>query len=279
MAIIDETYTLSNGIKMPKLGFGTYQLKAGENAYQATLDALKAGIRHIDSAIVYQNEKSVGQAIRDAEIPREAIFITSKVPPHIKNYQGTIRMFEKTLKNLGVDYLDLYIINAPGPFHDLDGDYDTGNIEVYQALETLYKEKRVRAIGVSQFKIKDIQNLIDHNTVVPHVNQISFFIGHTQAELVDFCMRHEIQIQAFSPLAKGYLFNNPKVQTIAKKYGVHPAQMALRYIIQKQAAPIPKALDKGHILTNTQLDFSITKDDIDTLDQITDDPREYNDPV
>ncbi len=204
MSVIHEFYTLSNGVRMPKLGLGTYQLKAGDEAYNSVLNALQLGIRHIDSGIIYQNEQSVGQAIRDSGISRGDIFITSKVPPHIKTYEGTIRMFEKSLQNLGVEYIDLYIINAPTPMNDLMGNYDAGNIEVYKALEYLYKEERVAAIGVSQFQIKDIENILKHHSIVPHAQQISFFVGHTQDELVEYCRKHHIQIQAFSPLAKGY---------------------------------------------------------------------------
>lgn len=276
MTELNAFYRLSNGIKMPKIGLGTYTLK-GAQAYETVLTALKLGIRHIDSAIIYQNEQSVGQAIRDSGVPREAIFITSKVPPHIKNAPGALRMFKKTLKNLGLDYLDLLIINAPGPFHDLDGDYDRENIEVYKLLEELYKQNRVKAIGVSQFKVKDIKNIIDHCDIVPHVQQMSFFIGHTQDDIVTYCQEKGIQIQAFSPLAKGYLLTNPIVLTIAENYQVTASQIALRYILQKSHAVIPKASTETHLRLNTELDFVIHDDDMKTLDAIKDDPRKYDD--
>lgn len=279
MTTTQDYFILSNGIKMPKLGLGTYKLKAGDETYNAVLFALKSGIRHIDTAIIYQNESSVGKAIRDSGIPREDIFVTSKVPPHIKNHNSTLRMFEKSLKNLGTDYIDLYIINAPGPFNDLDGDYDKENREVYSALEMLYNEERVRAIGVSQFKIKDIKNILNHCTIKPHVQQISFFIGHTQNELVQYCQSNHIQVQAFSPLAKGYLLNNTLLNDIANKYTIKPSQLALKYIIQKGIAPIPKATKKAHILLNTQLDFMINESDMVILDEVIDDPRQYDDSV
>ncbi len=276
MSILIEYYTLSNGYKMPKLGFGTYKLRDGEEAYQAVLYALEVGYRHFDSAIIYQNEKSVGKAIKDSNIPREEIFITSKLPPHIKNKKSAKRMFERTLANLGVDYLDAYIINAPGPFDDLDGDYDEGNVEVYQFLEELYKDELVGAIGVSQFEIKHLQNIMDHCDVVPHINQISYFIGHRQEELVAFCGDNNIQIQAFSPLAKGYL-SHPTIQEMAEKYQVSIPVLALSYDIQKGVAPIPKSSRKSHILSNTKLDILIDEKDIALLDQIKDDPRKYDD--
>jgi len=279
MSVIHEFYTLSNGIKMPKIGLGTYKLKAGDEAYQAVLDALSLGIRHIDSGIIYQNERSVGQAIKDSGISRKDIFITSKVPPHIKTYEGTLRMFERSLQNLGVEYIDLYIINAPTPMNDLEGNYDIGNVEVYKALEYLYNEEKVTAIGISQFQIKDIENILAHNQIRPHVQQISFFIGHTQDELVSYCKKLKIQIQAFSPLAKGYLLNNPILTEIAKRYDKTQAQISLRYVIQKGIAPIPKSSKKEHLSLNTQLDFEINDFDMQILDDIKDDPRIYDDPI
>jgi len=277
MSILNEYFVLSNGIKMPKLGIGTYKLANGDETYRIVLEALNLGIRHIDSAIVYQNEQSVGLAIKDSKIPREELFITSKLPPHIKNYNSAIRMFEKTLFNLGLDYLDAYIINAPGPFHDIDGNYDEGNVEAYRALEKLYTDERVTAIGFSQFKIKDIDNILNHCKIVPHIQQISFFIGHTQDELVRYCQQHKIQIQAFSPLAKGYLLNRPILIEMANQYQTSPAQIALKYIIQKGVAPIPKASKLEHLELNTKLDFNIIPLDMDKLDLIVDDPRKYDD--
>ncbi|TVP93818.1 MAG: aldo/keto reductase [Acholeplasmatales bacterium] len=279
MSILQEYFTLANDIKLPKLGLGTYQLKGGEETFRVVRDALTLGIRHIDSAILYRNEASVGEAIRASGIAREELFITSKLPPHIKTQDGVMRMFEKTLKNLGVDYLDLYIINAPGPFHDLDGDYDAGNVEAYKTLEALYHDERVASIGVSQFKIKDIDNILQHCDIVPHVQQMSFFIGHRQAALVDYCRRHNIQIQAFSPLAKGFLFDNPVVIDIAQKLAVTPAQLALRFIIDEGIAPIPKASRREHLQENTMLDFAIPADDRYRLYQIVDDPRQYDDAI
>lgn len=279
MSVIDEAYILHNGKLLPKIGLGTYKLTDGEESYRVVLRALEEGVRHIDSAIIYRNEESVGKAIKDSNIPREEIFITSKLPPHIKKEKSARRMFEKTLKNLGLDYLDAYIINAPGPFHDLDGDYDEGNVEVYRFLESLYKEKLVGAIGVSQFGIKDLKNIIMHCEIMPHINQISFFVGHTQDYLVNYCKDHRIQIQGFSPLGKGYILQNPVIIELAKKYEVKPAQIALRYTIQKGVAPIPKSTIKQHLIENISLDFELSEEDMTRLDSIEDDPRQYDDDV
>lgn len=259
------------------MGFGTYQLLPESLAYEAIKHAIDAGIRHFDSAIIYRNEKALGEALKDSGIPREEFFITSKLPPHVKQKDGVLRMFERTLKNTGLDYLDAYIINAPGPFDDLDGDYDEGNIEAYQALESLYREGRVKAIGVSQFPIRLLELILTRCEIVPHVHQISYFIGHTRDDLVSYALKHNILIQAFSPLAKGYLLNHPALVISAQSLKVSPAQLALNYIIQKGHAPIPKASTYEHIENFKTMDSLIPQDILDLLDSIKGDPRQYND--
>lgn len=268
---------LYNGIQCPKQGIGTYKLSPGEETYQAVLTALQQGTRHIDTSIMYKNEQDVGRAIQDSGVPRDEIFITAKLPPHIKNTKGVRRFFERSLNNLQVDYIDAYIINAPGPFHDLQGDYNEGNVIAYKELEALYNEELVTAIGVSQFDVHHLQNILEHCDITPHINQISYFIGHTQETIVDFCHKNNIQIQAFSPLAKGYLFNNETVIEIANKYSKHPAQICLRYNYQKNVASIPKASKTEHIIINNSLDFVLSDRDMDVLDNIVDDPRQYDD--
>lgn len=272
-----KDFVLRNGIKHPILGFGTYQLPPGESTYQAVLSALKHGARHIDTSVLYKNEEDVGRAIRDSNIPREEIFITAKLPPHVKKRSSVRRFFERSLKKLGVDYIDAYIINAPGPFDDLSGNYDEENIEAYTELEALYHEELVASIGVSQFQVHHLKNIIDHCNIVPHINQISYFVGHTQDEIVEFCQKHKILIQGFSPLAKGYLLENPVLKTISETYQKHPSQIALRYVIQKGVASIPKASKIEHIKLNYDMDFVLADHDIKTLDSIKDDPRKYHD--
>ena len=270
-------FTLHHGLSHPRLGYGTYQLLPEAQAYESISYAIKKGIRHFDSAIIYRNEKALGEAIRDSGLAREDFFVTSKCPPHIKTRDGVFRMFERSLKNTGFDYFDAYILNAPGPFDDLDGDYDEGNVEAYQALETLYQEGRVRAIGVSQFKERHIQLILDRCTLVPHIQQISFFVGHIQKELVALCQQHGIHIQAFSPLGKGYLLHNPILLDVAQKLNLTPAQVALAYILTKGHAPIPKATSFEHIDELAQADVTLPQDIVEQLDQIIDDPRQYND--
>lgn len=266
---------LYNHIKMPLQGIGTYGYQSEEETYQSVLYALKKGIRLIDTSVMYHNESAIKRAIKDAGVLREDLFITGKLPPHIKRGKSVKRFFEKSLENLGIDYFDAYIINAPGPFNDLYGDYDKENVDVYKALETLYKEEKVASIGVSRFQIKDLKNILNHCHIKPHINQIAFFVGHTQDELVRYCKENNIQLQAFSPFARGELFKNKTLVEIGKKYNKTPAQIALKYIIDNGLAPIPKATSNQHIDELTSLDFILKKDDIASLDQINEDVRTY----
>lgn len=268
MSVTNAFYRLNNGIHMPKLGLGTYQLKAGDETYQAVLAALKAGYRHIDTAIIYQNEASVGKAIKDSNIARESLFITSKVPPHIKTYEGTLRFFERSLKQLGLDYIDLYIINAPNPYDQPDQNFDQENIEVYRALETLYVEERVTAIGVSNFEIKDLKLILEHCNIVPHVNQIYFYLGKDQEALLKFCQKHEIICQAYSPLGQGQILLDDRVIQMSQKYNVSPAQLALKYVIDSGCTPIPKSSHPQRIVENSQLDFELSPTDYQQLKHI-----------
>ncbi|MFW6272899.1 MAG: aldo/keto reductase, partial [bacterium] len=186
MKILKETYTLSNGIKIPKVGFGTWQINEGEPAYNAVLTALDVGYRHIDTAQGYGNEESVGRAIKDSGIPRDEIFVTSKLESHIKDYDQAMKAFDETLKQFDMDYIDLFIIHAPWPWSEMGKDCSEGNVEAYRALEDIYKEGKARAIGVSNFEVEHLQNILDNNNIVPHVNQIGYFIGIDQSEIIDF---------------------------------------------------------------------------------------------
>ena len=276
MTTLKQVYTLSNGIQLPKIGLGTWQSKKGEETYQSVLAALKHGYRHIDTAQGYQNESSVGQAVRDSGIPREAIFVTSKLESHIKTYEGALEAFEKTLSELKFDYLDLFLIHAPWPWSDMGKDCNKGNVLAYKAMEKLYKEGRIRAIGVSNFSPKDIDNIIEHCDVVPHVNQIGYFIGIDQSETIQYCKEHNIFIEAYSPLGIGYLLSNEAIQKVAKKYNVSPAQICIRWCLQKETAPLPKSVHEKRIIQNTDVDFTISTEDMAFLDTIKGDPRRWD---
>ncbi|QMS84614.1 aldo/keto reductase [Candidatus Xianfuyuplasma coldseepsis] len=275
MNILQETYTLSNGVKIPKIGLGTWQSKPGDEAYNAVLLALKNGYRHIDTAEGYQNEESVGRAVRDSGIPREEIFITSKLESHIKTYEGAKKAFEETLEKLGFDYLDLFLIHAPWPWSEMGKNCDEGNVEAWKAMEEFYKAGKIRAIGVSNFDPNHIKNILDNTDIVPHVNQIGYFIGLDQSKTIEYCNQKNIFIEAYSPLGIGYLLDNKDIQNVAKKYNKSTAQICIRYLLQKGTAPLPKSTHEHRIIENGDVDFEIAADDMAFLDTIKGDPRRW----
>ncbi len=268
MNVLNEYYTLHNGVRIPKLGFGTAPLK-GDEAYQAVLNALKVGYRHIDTAQIYKNEEEVGRAIEDSNIPRKDLFITSKLDPKIKTYDGAIEYFEDTLRRIGTDYLDLYLIHAPWPWEDVGSDHKSGNVEAFKAMETLYKEGKVRAIGVSNFDIEDLENIFDHCETIPHVNQIKIHIGHPQDKLIAFSKNHDIQVEAYSPLGRSDVLSNDTVKALADDYKVSPAQIAIRYLLEKHLLPLPRSKNPNHIENNAAVNFVINPVDIAKLDKLT----------
>lgn len=270
-----KTYELNNGVKLPKIGFGTWQIKNGEEAYQSVTFALKHGYKHIDTAAAYGNEKSVGKAIKDFNIKREDLFVTTKLPAEVKNYEEARKTFLKSLKDLDMDYVDLYLIHAPWPWSEMGKDCKEGNVAVYKAMEEFYKEGKIKAIGVSNFSPDDIENILEHCDVVPAVNQIGYFIGIDQSKTIDYCNKHDIFIIAYSPLGIGYLLSNDDIKKVAKKYDVSSAQICLRYLLQKGVAALPKSVHENRIEQNTKLDFEIQEEDIAFLDTIKGDPRRW----
>jgi diketogulonate reductase-like aldo/keto reductase len=276
MKTIQDVYVLKNGVKMPKVGFGTWQIPDGEICYNAVSMALKHGYRHIDTAAAYGNEASVGKAIKDSGLAREEVFVTSKLQSHIKTYQGALDAFEKTMKELDMDYLDLYLIHAPWPWNEIGKDCSSGNVEAFKAMEKLYREGKVRAIGVSNFSPSDLDNILKHCEIIPHVNQIAFFIGNNQEETHRYCNDKGILVEAYSPLAIGYALTNETIQNMAKTYGVTPAQLCIRYCIEKGTAPLPKSTHESRIIENTGLDFKMKEEDVAFLDTIKNDPRRWN---
>lgn len=269
--MIAHEYTLRNGVKIPAIGFGTWQIPPGEQAYQATLAALKAGYRHIDTAAAYGNEASIGQAIRDSGIPRSEIFITSKLKAELKGYQTALDEFKKTIDRLGVDVLDLYLIHAPKPWHiHSDGtEYTEANIETWKAFVELYKQGKVRAIGVSNFGVKHLRPIIQATDFPPHVDQIYLCPGTPQNETVEYAKPYGILIEAYSPFATGRLFKVEKFLDLAKLYGVTPGQLAVRWSLQKGHLPLPKSVTPERIANNLDVDgFAITNEDMATIENI-----------
>lgn len=268
-----EKNTLFNEI--PNLGLGTWQMPPGEITFNAVKDGLLNGYKLFDTAAGYQNEKALGKAIKYAQIPRNELFISTKLESHIKTYQGALDAFEKSLSDLDMDYVDLYLIHAPWPWSDMGSNHDEGNIEAWKALETIYKSGKAKAIGVSNFSIHDIENLLENTEIVPMVNQISLFVGNPQTKLVDYCQKKGIHIMGYSPLAIGYALDDPLVLDMANKYHVTAAQLLIRYVIERGAIAIPKTTKKDRMVENKNVAFKISKEDMDVLNQYQNDPRKW----
>lgn len=276
MKVINQAVVLKNGVKLPKIGLGTWQVKDGDECYHSVLAALKNGYRHIDTAEGYQNEESVGRAVRDSGLKREDVFVTSKLESHIKTYQGALDAFEKTLKALQFEYLDLFLIHAPWPWSEMGKDCSSGNVEAWKAMESLYRAGKIRSIGVSNFDPSHIENILKHCEIIPHVNQIGYFIGLDQQKTLDYCASKGIVVEAYSPLGIGYLLSNPIIGEVAKKYQVSPAQICIRYCLEKNTVPLPKSTHEARIIQNTQVDFEIKPEDMKVLEAIKGDPRRWN---
>lgn len=268
MQVKNLDFTLVNGVKIPAIGFGTWQVKDGTEAYNSVKWALEAGYRHIDTAYVYGNEDSVGKAIKDSGIKREELFITTKVPADVKDYEGTIKHFYESLKLLQLDYIDLYLIHAPWPWSNVGQNCDKGNIEVWQAMISLYDKGLIKAIGVSNFSIDNIKNIVVATNFKPMVNQIRYFIGNTQKELTKYCQDNDILVEAYSPFATGELLENPKLKDMALKYNTTIPKICLRFCIQNNTLPLPKSVHKERIYDNLDFDFVISENDMDYLNSL-----------
>jgi len=262
----NEFFTLANGVKIPTIGFGTWQIPSGDIAYNSVKEALEAGYRHIDTAQAYGNEASVGQAIRDSGIDRGEIFVTSKLPAEIKNYEQAVRRAEFTMKKIGFEYIDLYLIHAPWPWTEIGADYTKENIEVWKAMEEFYESGKTRSIGVSNFNIKDIDAILENCRIRPMVNQIKLHIGHRQEETAAHCTANGILVEGYSPLATGRILGNGEIARIAEKYGKTVAQVSIRYVLQKGALPLPKSTHPEYIIQNFDVNFEISPDDMIYLD-------------
>lgn len=270
MSALTETFELRNGVKIPKVGFGTWQIPDGEVTYSSVKNALAAGYRHIDTAWQYGNEASVGKAIRDSKIPRDQIFVTTKLPAKSKTYADSLHFFEESIQNLGLDYVDLFLIHAPWPWDEMGANYSKENVEVWRAMEEIYKSGRAKAIGISNFNVQDQKNILEHCDIEPMVNQLQYYIGYTEPGNVRFAKQSGMLVEAFSPLATGYLLHNQEVGDIAKNNHVSVAQLAIKYCLQHNILPLPKAINPAHIEENTHLDFVIPDEDMETLDSLID---------
>jgi diketogulonate reductase-like aldo/keto reductase len=255
---IDTTVKLNNGVKMPIFGLGTFQMRSGKETQQAVLYALEAGYRLIDTAQMYGNEEDVGQALIKSGIPREEVFITTKLWNSEHGYQKALNACEESLNKLGSSYIDLYLIHWP-----VQGLRN----ETWRALETLLKKGKCRAIGVSNYMIRHLEELLSNSKTIPAVNQVEFSPYLYQEDLLEFCRSHDIQLEAYSPLTKGHMLNDPKLLAIAKKYSKSAAQILIRWVLQKEIVIIPKSSRKERILENADVfDFKISPEDIRLLD-------------
>ncbi|HHW27118.1 MAG TPA: aldo/keto reductase [Firmicutes bacterium] len=262
MQSLTDTYTLKNGVEIPCIGLGTWQTPDGETAYNAVRDALSLGYRHVDTAAVYRNEASVGRAVTESGIPREEIFVTSKLWNTVRGYDETKQAFEETLERLGLDYLDLYLIHWPNPagFRHM---WKEANAETWRAMEDLYKAGRIRAIGISNFLEHHINALLETAEVVPMVNQIRLCPGDTKDDLVAYCRKHGMLLEAYSPFGTGKAFQVPEIKEIAAKYNKTVAQLLVRWSLQMGFLPLPKSTSAGRIKENADVfDFEIDKDDV-----------------
>ncbi|MEZ2459062.1 aldo/keto reductase [Salinicoccus roseus] len=265
MEYLTSTFKLSNGCEIPKVGFGTWQTPDGETAVNAVTQALVSGYRHIDTAAAYKNEGSVGQAIKESGIAREDIFITSKLWNEDRGYENTKQAFENTLKELGTDYLDLYLIHWPANEKQFD-DWKEINLDTWKAMTELYKEGKIKAIGVSNFMTNHLEALLDAE-VKPMVNQIEYHPGYTQDAVVDLCRKHDILVEAWSPIGSGRLLENEDLTKIADKYEKSVAQLCIRYVLQNDVLPLPKSVTPSRIEENTDIfDFEIMEQDMKTID-------------
>lgn len=264
--ILNEKYTLSNGVEIPKLGLGTWFINDDE-AVQAVKDAVNAGYSHIDTAQAYQNERGVGKGIRESGVKRADLFVTTKLAAEVKNYKGAVESIDNSLKISGLDYFDLMIIHSPQPWGEFHGGnpYSDGNREAWRALEEAYKAGKLRAIGVSNFEKADIDNILETCTVKPMVNQILAHISNTPKELIQYSQEKGMLVEAYSPIGHGELLKNREVAETAKKYNVSVPQLGIRYVLQLGLLPLPKTANPAHMKTNAEVDFEISGEDMELL--------------
>ncbi len=263
MSVLDEYFTLSNGVRLPKLSLGTW-LMSPEEAEKAVKDAISLGYRGVDTAEAYGNEAGVGKAIKD----RDSIFITTKLKAEYKSYKDAQAAIDKSLIDLDLNYIDLMLIHSPQPWAEVnqsDNRYKEGNLEAWRALEDGIRAGKIRAIGVSNFLQEDLDNIIDNSSIKPMVNQILAHISNTPFELIEYSKSKEMVVEAYSPIAHGMALRNETIKEIAVKYAVSPSQLCLRYCLELGLAILPKTSNMEHMKSNTELDFTISKEDMEKL--------------
>ena len=265
MNSIYDCYTLSNGVRIPCVGYGTYKAADGNGSAVIRM-ALEAGYRYFDTASFYQTETYVAQSLRDSGISRSEVFLASKMWKDEMGYEQTKAAFQRTLERLETDYLDLYLIHWPRPDAGY-GDWKQLDMDTWRAMEELYEAGKIRAIGLSNFLPQHIENLLQNGKIAPMVNQIEFHPGHTQEATVRYCQAHGIQVQAWSPMGRTRVLKDPLVQELAQNHGVSAAQICLRYAVQRQIIPLPKASSMERMKQNQDLfSFELTQEEMFRLD-------------
>ncbi len=267
-----KTYKLNNGIEIPVIGLGTWEIPNDATGVSAIQYAItQAGYTHIDTAAAYRNEESVGKAIRASGVMRDKIFVTSKLWNTKRGYDNVFRAFERTLQNLQMDYLDLFLIHWPAIPTQFPETWKQINYDTWRAMEQLYKAGKIRAIGVSNFMPHHLKPLLDKCDVIPAINQIEYHPGYQQIEVVEFCQENGIQIEAWSPLGRGDVLINPVINQIAEKYKRTAAQVCLRWVLDKGLLPLVKSVTPARILQNIDVfDFELTAEDTANIDALTD---------
>lgn len=263
----NKLMSLSNGVKIPQMALGTWFID-DDKAAEAVRNAVEIGYRHFDTAQAYGNERGVGEGIRTAGVPREELFVTSKVAAEHKDYASASDSIDESLEKMGLDYIDMMIIHSPQPWKDVnqsDNRYFNENREVWRALQDAYKSGKVRAIGISNFQKEDIDNVYDWAEIKPMVNQVLCHISNTPLELIDYCQKKGIEIEAYSPVAHGEILKNDKIAAMAEKYHVTVPQLCIRYDIQLGAIVLPKTANPDHMRINADVDFEISNDDMAEL--------------
>jgi diketogulonate reductase-like aldo/keto reductase len=266
--IIAENYVLANGLTIPKLGYGTWMIQ-DDKAAEAVKNALNVGYRHIDTAQAYGNERGVGEGIRASQVDRKDIFVTTKLAAEIKSYDEAVAAINESLKKLDIGYIDLMIIHSPQPWDKFrEGHYFEGNLAAWRALEEAYNDGKLKAIGVSNFEQEDIDNLLTNGSIKPMVNQVLAHISNTPFELIDYCQKQNILVEAYSPVAHGEILKHPEVMKMAEKYEVSVPQLCIRYCLQLELLPLPKSENIKHIKSNTLVDFEISAADMEALKKL-----------